>query len=71
MEAAIIWAYRHWEELEKSGMENPCQGFPSELHPVVEAFWQALGAFHRSSSLAESIHSWLRPYLQAHRGMPD
>jgi hypothetical protein len=70
MEATIIWAYRHWEELEESGMENPCQGFPSELHPVVEGFWQALSTFHRSSSLAESIHSWLRPYLQAHRGMP-
>ena len=71
MEATIIWAYRHWEELEKSGMENPYQGFPPELHPVVEGFWQALSTFHRSSSLAESIHSWLRPYLQAHRGMPD
>ena len=71
MEADIIWAYRHWEELEKSGMDNPYQGFPSELHPVVEAFWQALSTFHRSSSLAESVHSWLRPHLQAHRGMPD
>jgi hypothetical protein len=71
MEAAIIWAYRHWEELEESGMENPYEGFPPELRPVIEAFWQALSTFHRSSSLAESIHSWLRPYLQAHRGMPD
>jgi hypothetical protein len=71
MEATIIWAYRHWVELEKSGMEYPYQGFPSELRPVVEAFWKALSTFHRSSSLAESIHSWLRPYLQAHRGMPD
>lgn len=67
-EATIIWAYRHREEL---GLENPYQGFPSELCPVVEAFWQALSTFHRSSSLAESLHSWLRPYLQAHRGMPD
>ena len=70
-EAAIIWAYRHWVELSESGMDNPYEGFPSELHPVVEAFWQALSTFHRSSSLAESIHSWLRPYIQAHRGMPD
>jgi hypothetical protein len=68
MEAIIIWAYKHKEEL---GIENPCEGFPSELLPVVEAFWQALSTFHRSSSLAESLHSWLRPYLQAHRGMPD
>jgi hypothetical protein len=71
MEATIIWAYRHWAELEESGMENPYEGFPSGLRPVVEAFWQALSTFHRSSSLAESFHSWLRPYLQAHRGMPD
>ena len=32
--------------------------------------WDILGLFHRSSSLAESLHSWLRPYLQMHRGMP-
>lgn len=68
MEATIIWAYRHREEL---GLDEPGQGFPPELCPVVKAFWQALSAFHRSSSLAESLHSWLRPYLQAHRGMPD
>jgi hypothetical protein len=28
-------------------MENPYQGFPSEAHPVVEAFWQALSTFQR------------------------
>jgi hypothetical protein len=67
-EAAIIWSYKHRDEL---GLENPGEGFPSELSPVVEAFWQALDTFHRSSSLAESLHSWLRPYLQAHRGMPE
>lgn len=67
-EATIIWAYKHRDEL---GLEKPDQGFSSELCPVVEAFWQALDTFHRSSSLAESLHSWLRPHLQAHRGMPD
>jgi hypothetical protein len=35
------------------------------------AIWDALALFHRSSSLAESLHSWLRPYLSIHRGMPD
>ncbi len=68
METTIIWGYKHREEL---GIENPCEGFPSELLPVIEAFWQALSTFHRSSSMAESLHSWLRPYLHAHRGMPD
>jgi hypothetical protein len=68
MEATIVWAYNHQQELD---IENTCESFPSELCPVVEAFWQALDTFHRSSSLAESLHSWLRPHLQAHRGMPD
>jgi hypothetical protein len=67
-EATIIWAYKHREELE---LEEPNQGFPCELYPVVEAFWQVLDTFHRSSSLAESLHSWLRPYFQSHRGMPE
>jgi hypothetical protein len=69
-EATIIWAYKHREELGLE-LENPGAGFPPELHPVVEAFWQALSTFHRSSSLAESLHSWLRPYFQSHRGMPE
>jgi hypothetical protein len=34
------------------------------------ALWDTLELFHRSSSLAESLHSWLRPYLQIHHGMP-
>ena len=37
----------------------------------MQAFWTALSFFHRSSSLAESLHSWLRPYLQMHRGAPQ
>ena len=37
---------------------------------MVQAVWNALALFHRSSSLAESLHSWLRPYLQIHQGMP-
>jgi hypothetical protein len=43
---------------------------PERLRSVVRAAWDTLGLFHRSSSLAESLHSWLRPYLQIHRGMP-
>ena len=35
------------------------------------AIRDALALFHRSSSLAESLHSWLRPYLAIHRSMPD
>jgi hypothetical protein len=66
-EALIIWAFKHRHTLE---IEDPTQGFPQDQHPLVNAFWETLSLFHRSSSLAESLHSWLRPYLQVHRGMP-
>jgi len=47
------------------------EGFPTSLQPVERAFWEVLSLFHRSSSLAESLPSWLWPYLQIHRGMPQ
>jgi hypothetical protein len=65
-EQLILWAYRHRHTLELEAGD----GFPPALHPVVDAFWEALTLFHRASSLAESLHSWLRPYLVIHRGMP-
>jgi hypothetical protein len=65
-EALILWAWRHRQGLELEAGE----GFPEELHNIVRAFWDAFSLFHRSSSLAESFHSWLRPYLEIHRGMP-
>jgi hypothetical protein len=34
-------------------------------------FGETLDLFHRSSSLAESLHSWLRPHFVVHRGMPN
>jgi hypothetical protein len=68
MEATIVWSYKHQQAL---GLDDSFEGFPIQLRPVVKAFWQALSLFHRSSSLAESLHSWLRPYFQMHRGIPD
>lgn len=65
-EALIGWAWQHREGLNLEAGE----GFPVSLQPVVRAFWEVFSLFHRSSSLAESLHSWLRPYLQIHRGMP-
>jgi hypothetical protein len=44
---------------------------PAQWQRNAAAIWEALALFHRSSSLAESLHSWLRPYLAIHRGMPD
>jgi len=44
---------------------------PAQWQRTAAAIWKALALFHRSSSLAESLHSWLRPYLAIHRGMPD
>jgi hypothetical protein len=65
-EALILWAWQHRFSL---GMEA-WEGFPVALQPVVRAFFLALNMFHRSSSTAEALHSWLRPYLQTHNGMP-
>jgi hypothetical protein len=66
-EALILWAWQHRQALELAAGE----GFPAAQQPIVRAFWEILALFHRSSSLAESLHSWLRPYLHIHRGMPQ
>ena len=61
----IVWAWqRHEFDLDTEA------DIPEALRPVANAVWDTLGLFHRSSSLAESLHSWLRPYLQIHRGVP-
>ncbi len=65
-QAFIIWAWRHRHDLHLDSAAD----FPEALQPIVCAVWDVLSLFHRSSSLAESLHSWLRPYLQIHRGMP-
>ena len=62
----IIWAWQHHQDLSL----DIDSLFPVTVQPIVRAVWEALDLFHRSSSLAESLHSWLRPYLQIHRGMP-
>ena len=66
-ESLILWAWQHRQELDL----NIASDFPQALQPLVKRAWQVLSLFHRSSSLAESLHSWLRPYLQIHRGMPQ
>ena len=63
----ILWCWRHRHELKL----DIATDIPPHLRQVVQAVWDILGLFHRSSSLAESLHSWLRPYLQIHRGMPE
>jgi len=65
-EKLILWAWQHQKEL---GISFE-QVLPAQYQNTGCAFWNALSLFHRSSSLAESLHSWLRPYLQVHRGMP-
>jgi hypothetical protein len=62
----ITWAWQHRHELDLDIEAD----FSEALRSVARAVWDTLGLFHRSSSLAESLHSWLRPYLQIHRGMP-
>ena len=65
-ETFVMWAWRHRQDLNL----NIATDFPENLRPIAYAVWDAFSLFHRSSSLAESLHSWLRPYLQIHRGMP-
>jgi len=65
-EALIVWAWQH-----RRVLQIDVQDLTDVPADVVCAFWTALELFHRASSLAESLHSWLRPYLCAHRGMPD
>ena len=66
-QAFVLWAWQHRQALDL----NLDTDFSVILRPVVPAVWETLGLFHRSSSLAESLHSWLRPHLQVHRGMPQ
>lgn len=65
-QAFVLWAWQHRQALHL----NIDVDLPEPLRPLVRAIWDVLGLFHRSSSLAESLHSWLRPHLQIHRGMP-
>ncbi len=65
-EALIVWAWQNQRVLQIDAED--LTGVPPD---VVRAFWAALELFHRASSLAESVHSWLRPYLSVHRGIPD
>lgn len=66
-EAFITWVWQQRAALNLSLQE----AFPASLQAVAQAFWEALSLFHRASSLAESLHSWVRPFLQIHRGMPQ
>jgi hypothetical protein len=63
----IIWTWQHRQALNL----NLDTDLSEELGTVVRSVWDTLSLFHRSSSLAEALHSWLRPYLQIHRGMPQ
>lgn len=65
-QAFVIWAWQHRHHLPLDSDTD----ISETLRPVLQAVDDTLGLFHRSSSLAESLHSWLRPYLQIHRGMP-
>lgn len=66
-QAFVLWTWQHRHTLDL----NLDTDFSETLRSVVPTVWETLGLFHRSSSLAESLHSWLRPHLQVHRGMPQ
>jgi hypothetical protein len=65
-EAFIVWAWQHRRALHID--VDDLTDVPAD---VARAVWATLELFHRASSLAESLHSWLRPHLRAHRGMPN
>ena len=65
-QAFIGWAWLHREALEVDIRRD----FSPALQPLAEVFWQTMNLFHRASSLAEALHSWLRSYFQIHRGLP-
>ena len=67
-ETLITWLWQHQSELDSDSAWFAW--LPETLQPLADRFGQALRLFHRASSLAESIHAWIRPYLQVHRGMP-
>jgi len=66
-ESAIVRMWRQQSQHQLSVQ----QLFPPALQPLAQAFWDVLALFHRSSSLAESFHAWLRPFLELHRSLPD
>lgn len=66
-QAFVLWTWQHRQALAL----NLETDLPAALPSVVSAVGETLELFHRSSSLAESLHSWLRPHLQIHRGMPQ
>ncbi len=65
--ALIGWAWQHRQALALTIERD----FPAALQPWVRTFWSALTLYQRTSSLAESLHSWLRPFLSMHRSMPQ
>lgn len=68
-EALITWLWQQRQELEP--VSSWFAWLPDTLQPIADCFGQSLRLFHRASSLVESIHAWIRPYLQVHRGLPD
>ena len=52
-QAFILWVWQHRQELNL----NVAADIPQELQAIVRVVWDILDLFHRSSSLAESLHS--------------
>jgi hypothetical protein len=62
-EALILFVHRY--------AEYSIDDLPPTLQAAAQVYAQALALFHRASSHAEAFHSWLRPYLNIHRTLPD
>lgn len=60
---------RAWQK--RQGRNMRLEALPVHLQPLAQVVWKALSLYHRASSLAEAFHSWLRPYLRIHKGLPS
>jgi hypothetical protein len=67
LQSFLFWAWQHRQELD---FQIDRDLSPS-LQPIASAFCAAMARFHRTSSLVECLHSWLRPFFVLHRGIPD
>jgi hypothetical protein len=65
--AFLLWAWSHRQAL---ALTTPEALVPPDLLSAACAVWEILAWFHRTSCLAESLHSWLRPHFEAHRSIP-
>jgi hypothetical protein len=67
LETFLLWA---WSQRASFNFQIQ-RDLPLAVQPVAQAVWDALTQFHRTSCMAECVHSWVRPFFVLHRGIPE